>query len=183
MPKREWKASISNKGAELKRRTGKTSTRDQIKETLSGIFETARDGRHFTDLLEKENLKIYQRGKQHGVIDQDGTKYRFSTLGLAEEWEALDKRMTEQHQAQTQPKKKQREAQQEKPEKQHEDTLNTGQDTEKTQTNRHAEPKPEAQEQPQEPVEKTQRTQKTPLQNTQNTPDTYKTILYICKLE
>jgi hypothetical protein len=92
---RKRKAHISNKGAELKRRAGKTSTRDQIKDTLTGIFETARDGRHFTELLDEENLKIYQRGKQHGVIDQDGTKYRFSTLGLAEEWEALDRRMTE----------------------------------------------------------------------------------------
>ena len=97
---RQNKAHISNKGAELKRRAGKTSTRDQMKSTLESIFENARDGRHFTELLEKENLKIYQRGKQHGVIDQDGTKYRFSTLGLAEDWEALDRRMLEKLQNQ-----------------------------------------------------------------------------------
>jgi hypothetical protein len=97
---REQKAHISNKGAELKRRSGKTSTRDEIKTILDDIFETARDGRHFTELLEKEGLSLYQRGKQHGVIDQDGTKYRFSTLGLAEEWEALDRRMMENLQQQ-----------------------------------------------------------------------------------
>lgn len=90
---RERNAHISNKGAELKRRGGKTSTRDQMKETLAGIFETARDGRHFTELLEKEGLSIYQRGKQYGIIDRDGIKYRFSTLGLTDAWEALDKRM------------------------------------------------------------------------------------------
>jgi hypothetical protein len=71
-----------------------------MKATLDSIFENARDGRHFTELLEKENLKIYQRGKQHGIIDQDGTKYRFSTLGLAEDWEALDRRMIENLQRQ-----------------------------------------------------------------------------------
>lgn len=97
---RERKAHLSNKGAELKRRAGKTSTRDQMKYTLAGIFENARDGRHFTELLEKEGLSIYQRGKQYGVTDRDGTKYRFSTLGLAEDWEALDKRMMENLQQQ-----------------------------------------------------------------------------------
>jgi hypothetical protein len=50
---REQKAHLSNKGTELKRRTGKTSKRDDMKATLTGIFETARDGRHFTELLEK----------------------------------------------------------------------------------------------------------------------------------
>jgi hypothetical protein len=66
-----------------------------MKATLESIFETAENGRHFTNLLEKEGLTLYQRGKQHGVISEDGTKYRFSRLGLAEEWEALDKRMME----------------------------------------------------------------------------------------
>lgn len=115
---REHKAHISNKGKELQRRTGKTSTRDHIKATLESIFENARDGRHFTDLLEKEHLKIYQRGKQHGVIDQDGTKYRFSTLGLADEWGALDKRMMENLQQQK-------------------TQLNTSEHTEKPQEQRH----------------------------------------------
>lgn len=92
---REQKTRLSNKGAELKRRAGNTSHRDHIKDTLSGIFENASDGRHFSDLLEKDGLRIYQRGKQYGVTDKDGTKYRFSRLGLAEEWEALDKRMME----------------------------------------------------------------------------------------
>lgn len=119
---REQKAHISNKGAELKRRAGKTSTRDQMKEKIERIFENARDGRHFTELLEKENLKIYQRGKQHGIIDQDGTKYRFSTLGLAEDWEALDRRMMESLQQQK-------------------TQLNTSGNTEKPQEQRHTESK------------------------------------------
>lgn len=90
---RQQKARISNDGAEIKRRGGKTSERDTMKETIEGIFSTATNGRHFADLMEKAGLKLYQRGKNYGVSDQSGTKYRFSTLGLAEAWEDLDKRM------------------------------------------------------------------------------------------
>ncbi len=90
---RQQKARISNDGAEIKRRGGKTSERDTMKETIEGIFSTATNGRHFAELMEKAGLKLYQRGKNYGVSDQSGTKYRFSTLGLAEAWEDLDKRM------------------------------------------------------------------------------------------
>ena len=157
---REQKAHISNKGAELKRRAGKTSTRDQMKATLESIFENARDGRHFTELLEKENLKIYQRGKQHGVIDQDGTKYRFSTLGLAEDWEALDKRMMENLQQQKNRQSVNTQSTRlntEKPQEQrHTAQLNTSEyTTDKTtlytkDTIRTERPKPEAQQKPAE---------------------------------
>jgi hypothetical protein len=136
------KARLSNKGAELKRRTGKTSTRDTMKATLESVFENARDGQHFTDLLNKEGLTLYQRGKQHGVIAKDGTKYRFSTLGLAEEWEALDKRMMEnlQHQntAETPQQQKHTASQ---------DSFKTRQDTQNTQQ-QHTPEQPKPQEAP-----------------------------------
>jgi hypothetical protein len=66
-----------------------------MKETIEGIFSTATNGRHFADLMEKAGLKLYQRGKNYGVTDENGTKYRFSTLGLAELWDDLDRRMME----------------------------------------------------------------------------------------
>lgn len=125
---REQKAHISNKGAETRRRSGATPKRDQIKETLSGIFENARDGRHFNELLEKEGLSIYQRGKQYGITDRDGTKYRFSTLGLAEEWEALDRRMMENLQKQQTAQSTTKTA--EKPQEQRKATRQTSQKTE-----------------------------------------------------
>lgn len=90
---RQRKARISNDGAELKRRGGKTTQRDTMKETLDRIFSASTNGQHFAELMEKAGLKLYQRGKNYGVSDQMGTKYRFSTLGLAEAWEDLDKRM------------------------------------------------------------------------------------------
>lgn len=92
---RAKKAHISNQGAELKRRGGKTTERDTMKETLEAIFSTSTSGQHFAELLQKAGLKFYTRGKNHGVSTEDGTKYRFSTLGLAEAWEALDHRMSE----------------------------------------------------------------------------------------
>lgn len=92
---KQRKAKISNNGAELKRRGGKTTERDTMKETLEAIFSTSTNGQHFTELLEKAGLKFYTRGKNHGVITEDGTKYRFSTLGLAEAWDDLDRRMME----------------------------------------------------------------------------------------
>lgn len=146
---RASKAHLSNKGAELKRRTGKTSTRDRMKATLESVFENARDGQHFTDLLNKEGLTLYQRGKQHGVIDQNGTKYRFSTLGLAEEWEALDKRMMEnlQHQKTAQASQNTAETQQQYRHTDSQDSFRTQQDTQNTQQ-QHAPEQPKAQEKP-----------------------------------
>lgn len=90
---KQRRAKISNDGAELKRRGGKTTQRDTMKETLELIFSTSTNGRHFAELMEKAGLRLYQRGKNYGVSTEDGTKYRFSTLGLAEAWEDLDKRM------------------------------------------------------------------------------------------
>lgn len=89
------KARISNDGAELKRRGGKTTERDSMKETIEAIFSASTNGRHFAELMEQAGLKLYQRGKNYGVTTEDGTKYRFATLGLAEAWEALDQRMSE----------------------------------------------------------------------------------------
>ena len=133
---REQKAHISNKGAELKRRTGHTSTRDQLKTTLENLFETATDGRHFTELLEKEGLTLYQRGKQHGIIDQNGIKYRFSRLGLAEEWEALDRRMMEnlQHQKTAQASDKPEQARPEPQQQQERPTMKPETPTDEQQT-------------------------------------------------
>lgn len=89
------KARISNDGAELKRRGGKTTQRDDMKETIENIFTTSTNGRDFSEKMEQAGLKLYQRGKNYGVTAEDGTKYRFSTLGLAEAWASLNVRMME----------------------------------------------------------------------------------------
>jgi len=93
---REAKQShLSNRGEELKRRGGKTTERDELQERLADIFESARDPRHFSDLMGREGFTLYTRGQNHGVTDRDGNKYRLNRLGLSEAWQALDQRMTE----------------------------------------------------------------------------------------
>lgn len=86
---------FSNRGEELKRRGGKTTERDELQERLSDIFESARDPRHFSELMEREGFTLYTRGQTHGVTDRAGNKHRLNRLGLSEAWQALDKRMTE----------------------------------------------------------------------------------------
>lgn len=91
--KQDQKSHLSNRGEELKRRGGKTTERDDMQERLADIFMSATDPRHFGELLDRAGLKLYQRGTQHGVIDQDGNKYRFARLGLADAWKVLDEKM------------------------------------------------------------------------------------------
>jgi hypothetical protein len=86
-------ATLSNAGAELKRRTSKTPKRDQIKETLEAIFTTSTTPQDFTEAMSKAGFTFYQRGKYAGITDRDGIKYRFATLGLAEQWPAFDEKM------------------------------------------------------------------------------------------
>jgi hypothetical protein len=54
---------LSNKGAEVKRRTGKTSQRDSVKNRLETVFLSSKDKQSFFENIEKENLEIYVRGK------------------------------------------------------------------------------------------------------------------------
>jgi hypothetical protein len=88
------KSHLSNRGEELKRRGGKTSQRDDVQERLADIFETARDPRHFADLMKESGFTLYTRGQTHGVTDHEGNKYRINRLGLSGAWKALDERMT-----------------------------------------------------------------------------------------
>lgn len=90
---------LSNRGEELKRRGGKTTERDDLQERLSDIFASARDPRHFSELMNEAGFTFYTRGQTHGVTDRDGNRHRLNRLGLSEAWQALDRRMTEAMQA------------------------------------------------------------------------------------
>ena len=91
--KKDQHTHLSNRGEELKRRGGKTTERDDLQERLADIFESARDPRHFSELMDKAGFTLYTRGQTHGVIDRDGTKHRLNRLGLSEAWQALDEKM------------------------------------------------------------------------------------------
>jgi hypothetical protein len=89
--------SLSNKGVELQRRTGKTPQKERVKTHLERIFKAATTREELIELLDSENLKIYKRGKHWGVEDETtNRKHRFATLGVAEQFHALDKKLSAQ---------------------------------------------------------------------------------------
>ncbi len=93
---REAKRShLSNRGEEMKRRGARATERDNVQEILSEIFSSATNPRQFSELMEQAGFTLYTRGQTHGVTDRAGNKYRLNRLGLADAWQALDKKMME----------------------------------------------------------------------------------------
>lgn len=87
---------LSNKGVELKRRTGKTDQRDNLKERLKAVFSEAKNKADFFTALEAEQLSIYVRGNTIGILDKaTDRKHRLNTLGLLDEFHAVSKMIEE----------------------------------------------------------------------------------------
>ncbi len=83
---------LSRKGAEQKRRTGKTPQRDLLKEKLKKLFENANSKEVFFSGLSEFNLELYVRGKTIGVRDvENNRKYRLKTLGVLDEFNSMSK--------------------------------------------------------------------------------------------
>jgi hypothetical protein len=81
---------LSSKGVELKRRTGKTSQRDDLKDRLTIVFEKSKNKADFFELLEKENLSIYVNGNTIGILDKaTDRKHRLKTLGMLDQFNAI----------------------------------------------------------------------------------------------
>lgn len=81
------KEKLSNKGAELKRRTGKTNQRDSVKDRLKTVFSSSKDKQSFFDNMSNEKLEIYVRGNNIGVIDKEtGRKHRLKSLGMMDDF-------------------------------------------------------------------------------------------------
>jgi len=87
---KQAKERISNKGAELKRRTGKTNQRDSVKDRLFTAFSSTVDKQSFFDNLAKENLEVYVRGNTIGIVDKDtGRNHRLKSLGMLDEFNKI----------------------------------------------------------------------------------------------
>ncbi len=85
---------LSNKGGELKRRTGKTPQRDLIREKVRKIFEQAATREALLAGFDKEGLDFYMRGNNPGVIDRDtGRKYRVKTLGVMPQFQVVSQKI------------------------------------------------------------------------------------------
>lgn len=85
---------VSQRGEELKRRTGELPERTRVKETIAEIFADSLDRDELFTRLRAENMDLYVRGKNIGIIDgSTGRKYRLNRLGLQERFAVLSARM------------------------------------------------------------------------------------------
>ncbi|MDC0947966.1 relaxase/mobilization nuclease domain-containing protein [Gammaproteobacteria bacterium] len=88
---REQAGKHSNTEAEVKRRTKKPTQKEQFREKLKDVFEQSSDKQDFFDRLEEAQIDIYTRGKNIGFLDRSTQrKHRLTTLGLVEEFEAIN---------------------------------------------------------------------------------------------
>gem|GEM_PF-892925 len=88
---REAKEKLGAKEYELKKRTGKKSVKEQVKDELHNIFNTARDKAELFNMLSEKGFELYIRGKTPGVKKTDtGKKYRLKTLGLLDDFNRLE---------------------------------------------------------------------------------------------
>jgi len=85
------KSKIVDSEVHLKKRTGKDSEREKLRERLKTIFGLAKDGQEFIKFLRMEKLELYQRGQTFGFLDQESSKkYRLKTLELENEFQSMN---------------------------------------------------------------------------------------------
>ena len=82
---------LSRKASELKRQSKKLERYDFVRTTIFQTMAEAQSLESFKERLADKNFAYYRRGKHHGVevTHPDGRveKYRFATLGVAQEYE------------------------------------------------------------------------------------------------
>lgn len=107
---KQAKEKISNKGAELKRRTGEINQRDSVKDRLLKAFSSTVDKQSFFDSLAKEKLEVYVRGNTIGIVDKDtGRNHRLKSLGMLDEFNKISSLVEESENKKNQDDKKPKE--------------------------------------------------------------------------
>jgi len=90
---------MSVKAGEMQRRLGKLPEREAIKTILSDAMAQTNSMHNFCFFLSEQGLEFYTRGKNFGVqaTHENGKtrKYRFSTPGVHDDFEAFQLRMAE----------------------------------------------------------------------------------------
>jgi len=90
--------TMSRKAGEVQRRLGQLPKREEVRETLRAAMNETSSMNNFHFYLEERGYRFYVRGKNYGVeaTQEDGTtkKYRLSTLGVHEEFEAYQELVT-----------------------------------------------------------------------------------------
>lgn len=95
MDKQNQGERLSQRGAELKRRTKEDPPeRQDVKTKIYEIFDTAIDREHLNELLQKAKMRLYVRGKNIGVVNEEtDRKYRLNRLGLEDRFAILSARI------------------------------------------------------------------------------------------
>jgi hypothetical protein len=87
----------NNKEEAYKKRAGKPSDREIVRDILKDIFANSQSQQDFISRLQKEKLQIYQRGQGFGFLDiTTGKKYRLKTLELESEFDKLNQNLKHQ---------------------------------------------------------------------------------------
>lgn len=89
---------LSNRGGELKRRTGETPQKNTVQEKLRYVFASSRNKKEFFERLAQVKLRIYYRGNSIGIVDElTARKHRLKTLGLEEEFNKMSSILEREH--------------------------------------------------------------------------------------
>ena len=93
LPLEQMKTSTREQA--YKKRTGKLSKKEAMKNKLHGIFEQANSIETLKQLLAENGFKLYQRGQIVGVFNlATHRKHRLKTLGILPHYEATKSRFT-----------------------------------------------------------------------------------------
>ncbi len=79
---RKKKARVTDKEYQMKLRTGKKTTREEVIDLVSSFVAAATSQEDAHMRLHTSNLQMYQRGNKTSGIIYKGKKYRFKSLGF-----------------------------------------------------------------------------------------------------
>jgi len=113
------KLQTKSREQELKKRSGKLTKKEQLKNELHGLFELANTHIELVSGLKNQGYEIYTRGKNVGIQHKEtGRKHRFTTLGVIEHYlsalerfDSVEKQKRAKQQSQ-QPEQKQKDQEQ-----------------------------------------------------------------------
>lgn len=95
---RKKAAKVSEKEYQYKRRTGKQSDREQVREIIRAIFDQSKTEQEFLAHLKADGMQPYERGGRITGVIRSGVKYRLKRLGVDPEKVCLKKKESQREQ-------------------------------------------------------------------------------------
>ena len=92
--KYQKKTKINDREYQYKKRTGRKSKNDLLKEKLKNIFTSSKTKQEFISNLSAHKLQFYIRGQTLGFLNEEtGKKHRLKTLDLTKEFKEMEERI------------------------------------------------------------------------------------------